>query len=145
MNESPSPESGIFRDEIIVPPSAIDTNGHVNNVVFVQWMQDIAIRHFNSRVPLQILKSAGAIWVVRSHTIEYLSPAFAGERLLLATWIVDFGRVRSLRRYEFRRASDNKLIVTGATDWVLVNSASGRPSSIPDAVKNAFVLLPDKN
>ena len=131
----------IFREEFLVPPGAIDGNGHVNNVVFVQWMQDVAVRHFDSAGCGEAMSAARATWVVRSHTIEYLAPAFAGDWLEVSTWIVNFSRVRSLRRYQFARMSDGKVIVRGETDWVLVNAATGRPCSIPETIQNAFVQV----
>ena len=136
-------DDAIFRHVITVPETAIDPNRHVNNVVFVQWMQDTAIKHFESIVSLRSLKEANLAWVVRTHQIEYFSPAFAGEQIQISTWIVNFSRVRSLRRYRFDRASDGKLLVRGETDWVMVNRTTGRPASIPDDVRNAFKLHDD--
>jgi len=130
--ESPA----VFRHEFTVTADAIDTNSHVNNVAFVQWMQDVAIRHFAALGGVEPMRAAGGAWVVRSHHVEYLSPAFADERLQVATWVVDVSRVRSTRRYEFWRG--DKLLVRGETDWVFVNAASGKPSSIPDAIKHAL-------
>ena len=132
--------STVFRDQIIVPPTVIDANGHVNNVVFVQWMQDVATRHFNAAGCEKAMHDAGATWVVRSHRVEYLAPAFAGERLEVSTWVVNFSRVRSLRRYRFAKP-DGTVLVRGETDWVLVNAATGRPCSIPESIRHAFVLL----
>jgi acyl-CoA thioester hydrolase len=131
----------IFQEEIIVPPSAIDGNGHVNNVVFLQWMQDIAIRHFDSAGCSEAMRAANATWVVRSHTIEYLAPAFVGDKLQVSTWVVNFSRVRSLRRYQFTHIADGKLLVRGETDWVFVNAGTGRPISIPESIEHAFVLV----
>lgn len=133
--------TAIHREEFVVPESAIDRNGHVNNVAFVQWMQDVATRHFDSGGVNGAMEAAGGTWVARSHKIEYLGPAFSGERLQAHTWIVDFSRVRSLRRYKFLRASDGKLLVRGETDWVFVNAKSGRPCSIPEEIKRAFVTV----
>ncbi|HWN96162.1 MAG TPA: thioesterase family protein [Methylomirabilota bacterium] len=141
MSNTSAVAAAIFRDEFIVPATAIDANGHVNNVVFVQWMQDVATRHFESAGCAEAMRNASAIWVVRSHTIEYLGPAFAGDRLRANTWVVNFSRVRSLRRYQFARASDGKLLVRRETDWVLVNAATGRPCSIPESIQRAFVLV----
>ena len=137
MNQPKAP--AIHHEEFVVPESAIDENGHVNNVAFVQWMQDVATRHFESGGVNGAMKAAGGTWVARSHKIEYLSPAFAGERLQALTWIADFSRVRSMRRYKFLRASDGKLLVRGETDWVFVNAKSGKPCSIPEEIKRAFV------
>ena len=140
MNQSSSGPEGVFREEIVVPASAIDANGHVNNVVFVQWMQEVATRHFNATGCEPAMRQAGATWVVRSHRVEYFAPAFAGECLQVSTWVVNFSRVRSLRRYRFAR-TDGTILVRGETDWVLVNVATGRPCSIPEAIQRAFVLV----
>jgi acyl-CoA thioester hydrolase len=131
----------LHREEFVVPENAIDRNGHVNNVAFVQWMQDVATRHFDTGGGTELMEAAGGTWVARSHHIEYLAPAFAGERLQALTWIVDFSRVRSLRRYQFRRAADGKLLVRGETDWVFVSAKTGRPCSIPEEIKRAFVTV----
>ena len=74
----PNPIS-IYRHVFTVPDSATDQNGHVNNVVYVQWMQDVAILHFGASGGAKAMHGAGATWVARSHRIEYLKPAFAGE------------------------------------------------------------------
>lgn len=117
-----------------IPPEAIDENGHVNNVLYVQWMQDAAVRHFEHLGGVPIMQALGATWVVRSHHIEYLAPAFAGEEIHVRTWVVNIRHVRSLRRYEFQRKADGRLLVRSETDWVLVDAASGRPVAIPPEV-----------
>ena len=141
MSDEMSSADGIFHEEFIVPAEAIDANGHVSNVVFVQWMQDVATRHFEQVGGGELMRKAGAMWVVRSHKVEYFSPAFVGERVQVTTWVASFSRVRSLRRYKFVRAGDTKLLVRGETDWVFVNVSSGRPCSIPEAIEKAFVLV----
>ena len=135
---------GVYRDEFTVPESAIDVNGHVNNVAYVRWMIDVAVRHFRASGSAAAMHDIGASWVVRSHHIEYLRPAFAEDRIQASTWIVNFGRVRSLRRYAFTRMSDGKMLAKGETDWVFVNAESGRPCSIPEQIKQAFTLVPDE-
>ena len=131
----------IYRHEFVVPESALDQNGHVNNVVYVQWMQDVAILHSEACGGPNAMHSTGATWVVRSHNIEYLSPAFAGEQVSALTWVVDFRRARSLRRYRFIREHDNVLLARGETEWVFVDIINGRPRVIPDAVKNTFPVV----
>lgn len=135
----------IYHYEFTISSEALDVNGHVNNVHYVQWMQDVAVRHFESLGGVRLMQDAGAIWVVRSHNVEYLSPAFAGERIEARTWVANIRRVRSLRRYEFVRIADGKLLVRGATDWVFVDAESGRPIAIPDEMIRVIPLLPDKD
>lgn len=133
----------IFTHEFIVPPDAMDENGHANNVNYVQWMQDAAVRHYEFLGGIQITQALGLTWVVRSHLIEYLSPAFEGDLLEIHTWIANLRRVRSLRRYEFIRKKDSQLLARGETDWVLVEIATGRPVSVPLEIAAVFPLQPD--
>ncbi len=121
----------------------MDQNGHVNNVIYVQWMQDIAILHCDSVGGTQATQAAGATWVARSHKIEYLKPAFANEAVVALTWVADFRRVRSLRRYKFVRQNDNTLLARGETDWIFVDAETGRPRTIPNEVIRVFPLVPE--
>lgn len=138
-----SESAGIYREEIVVSEAALDRNGHVNNVVYVRWMQDIAVRHFEKAGGAAASEAIGATWVVRTHSIEYLAPAFAGDRVVIETWVNDIRKVRSMRRYRFSHAESGRTLVKGATDWVFVNRQSGRPQAVPEAVRQCFILLPD--
>lgn len=142
MKDPKSETQAIFRHKFVVPNDAIDRNGHVNNVVYIQWMQDVAIRHSEATGGTSAMQDAGGSWVVRSHQIEYLSPAFAGDEIEIITWVANLRRVKSLRRYKFIRLSDDRLLATGETNWVFVNS-NGRPQAIPENVKSCFTLMPD--
>jgi acyl-CoA thioester hydrolase len=122
----------------------MDENGHVNNVRFVQWMQDAAVRHYESLGGISLSQAVGATWVVRSHNIEYLRPAFAGDCIQVRTWVVNIHRVRSLRRYRFIRVADGKLLVKAETDWVFVNATSGAPMAVPEQILHIFPLLPEE-
>lgn len=128
----------VYSKTLIVPQSVIDENGHVNNVAYVQWMQDIAVEHYTAIGGIGPTQRVGATWVARSHLIEYLLPAFANEQIEIRTWIESYRRVRSLRKYEFVRVSDGKLLVKGETDWVFVDAQTGSPRAIPDEVVRIF-------
>ena len=127
----------MYSKTIQIPASAIDENGHVNNVTYVQWMQDIAVKHYASIGGIQA-QGSDATWVVREHKVEYLLPAFEGEEIEIRTWIEDIRRVRSLRKYEFVRKADGKMLVKGETDWVFVDAKTGRPLAIPGEVTRVF-------
>ena len=129
--------------EIEVTPSLIDANGHVNNVEFVRWMQEAAVRHADAAGCTAATAAAGATWVVRSHHVEYLRPAFAGDRVRVLTWVADYRRAFSLRRYRFVRAGDGVVLAKGETDWVFVDVARGRPRSIPEDIQGMFELGPE--
>lgn len=136
--------SAVYTYTFIVPSEAIDGNGHVNNVTYVQWMQDAAVKHYAALGGVGPMQALGATWVVRSHQIDYFSPAFAGEELEVQTWVVDLRRVRSLRRYEFLRKADGKMLAKGETEWVFVGIQTGRPLPIPEEVSGLFSLLPER-
>jgi acyl-CoA thioester hydrolase len=131
------PLSPIYKKTFVIPQTAIDENGHVNNVAYVQWMQDIAVEHYASIGGIQA-QGPDATWVVRSHRIEYFRPAFVGEEIESRTWVENIQRVRSLRKYEFIRKADEKVLVKGETDWVFVDIKNGRPLEIPQEVVDVF-------
>lgn len=139
MNENNSKD--IYRHEFTVPESTVDMNGHVNNVVYVQWMQDVAVLHSDFVGGTGVMHATGGTWVVHSHKVEYLSPAFANEELVALTWVVNFRLVRSVRRHKFFRKRDNKLLARGETEWVFVDAESGRPRMIPEEIIKLFPLV----
>lgn len=142
-NEEPV-AAGTFIHRFNVPADAIDENGHVNNVVYIQWMQDVAIRHSIASGGTAAMRAAGCTWLVRSHTVEYLSPAYAGDSIEASTWVEYFHRVRSLRQYRFVRTSDSKLLARGETVWVFVSAGTGRPHAIPGSVSACFLPMSNR-
>jgi acyl-CoA thioester hydrolase len=131
----------VYRFDLKVSAEVVDGNGHVNNVAYVQWMQDAAISHSRASGCTQATEAIGATWVARTHHIEYLHPAFAGDTITVLTWVADFRKVRSLRKYKFLRATDSKALAQAETDWVFVDARTGRPLAIPPQIKSAFVIV----
>ena len=126
-----------------VPTSALDANGHANNVEFVRWMQDAGVAHSDSVGCTAATRAAGATWVARSHHIEYRRPVFAGDRIHIRTWVEPARRSFSMRKYEFARPADGALVAKGETDWVFVDVQTGRPRSIPEWIQAMFVAAPN--
>lgn len=128
-----------FTCAFTVGAEAIDENGHVNNVSFVQWMQDVAISHSTAIGFTRELYSAlTSSWVARSHFIKYLAPAFAGDGITITTWIDELSRSSAKRRYRFVRDADQRLLVEAETDWVYINAATGRPMAIHQELRDLF-------
>ncbi|PKN76840.1 MAG: acyl-CoA thioesterase [Deltaproteobacteria bacterium HGW-Deltaproteobacteria-1] len=105
-------------------------------------MQDAAMKHSETAGCTQATNAAGATWVVRTHKIEYFKPAFAGDRIVVATWVADFRRVQSLRKYKIMRPADEAVLAEGETNWVFVDAQKGTLRSIPKEVKETFEPLP---
>ena len=143
MSEAQAEPSREFREKWTVPSEAIDENGHVNNVAYVRWMQDLAVRHWRQLGGMEIQEAFGATWVARSHWIEYLRPGYEGDVLERITWVANIGRVRSTRKYSFVRLEDGREIARGETDWVFVDAKTGRPVGIPRAVHEILPVRGD--
>jgi len=132
----------IYQYKLTVAEDALDVNGHVNNLEYLRWMQLAAVLHSDAEGCTTATIAEKATWVVRTHYVEYLRPAFAGEHIVVMTWVSDFRRVKSLRKYKIFRVEDNALLVEGETDWVFVDAKTGRLRSIPKNVINTFEVLP---
>jgi acyl-CoA thioester hydrolase len=129
----------IFSKQFAVPAGAIDVQGHVSNLAYVGWMQDVAIEHSAAAGwPMRRYLELGAGWVVRSHFIEYLRPAFAAEPLSAHTWVPRFDQRSTPRRYLFVRDTDRAVLARAETIWVFVDLGSGRRRAIPSELLQAF-------
>ncbi|HVM60335.1 MAG TPA: thioesterase family protein [Verrucomicrobiae bacterium] len=131
----------VYKHEVHVTAAAVDANGHANNVAYIQWMQDAAIHHARATGSTAIAESIGATWVVRTHRVEYLRPVFAGETIRVLTWVANFRKVQSLRKYKLVRAGDETVVAQAETDWVFVDAKTGRPRAIPDEIRNTFSIV----
>ena len=132
---------GVFALTFSIPEHAIDELGHVSNLKYIAWMQDIAIQHSAAKGwPVERYLENGAVWVVRSHFITYFRPAFAGETITLLTWVAGMKQRSSARRYLVRRTDDQQVLVEAETIWAYVDRRSGRPQRIPDELRNAFQI-----
>ena len=134
----------VFEYHHDVTPEEIDGVGHVNNIEYVRWLQNAAIAHSSEQGwSAQAYREFGQGWVVRSHHIEYLVPAFVGDSIVVRTWIADMKRVTSLRRYEILRKTDGKKLAIANTNWAFVKFATLQPSRIPAEVISSFEIVPD--
>jgi acyl-CoA thioester hydrolase len=135
----------IFLQAFTVPEEAIDVNGHVNNQEYVRWMQDIAVAHSNEQGwTLARYFASHTMWVIRSHYIEYIRPAFKGDHLIVATWVPAFDEKSAPRKYRFVRKSDAKTVVDAVSVWVYCNARTGRPTLITDDLRAAFPVVTDE-
>lgn len=130
--------------ELKVPQKAIDVNGHVSNVQYVAWMQEAAMAHSASLGwPQERYASIDRAWIIRSHAIEYLLPAFLDDELSVYTWVADFRKIRSLRKFKFFRERDGVVLATAATGFVFCSIRTGRPCPIPEEIRSVFPVIAD--
>ncbi|AXA33516.1 acyl-CoA thioesterase [Francisella adeliensis] len=114
-----------------VLPEHIDPNNHLNNIVYLQWMQDIAIEHVKANGVFEITEELGLTWFAKKHTIEYMSQGFLGDEITVITWVESATKISTLRKYHIYRKSDKKLLCKAETLWIMINLEKGRPAKIP--------------
>ena len=127
----------VFEHDITATAADIDELGHVNNAVWVRWIQDVATAHWNSAA--EPSHQDTYIWVVTRHEIDYLRAVLEGETVTARTWIDPVSKgARSTRHMEFV-GDDGKLRVKAATSWAIIDMESNRPVRIPKDVLAPFV------
>ena len=126
-----------FSLEIIPSTADIDELGHVNNAVWVRWIQDVATAHWNAVAAPEHI--AQWIWVVVRHEIDYLGNVGVGESVSARTWISDPPRgARFDRNMEFTNVA-GKAVVRSKTTWAIVDRASGHIARVPRTVAAPFM------
>lgn len=134
----------IYHHQHTVRDDEIDAQGHVNNLVYLKWMQTAALAHSAEQGwPPERYQQIGAGWVVRSHSIEYLQPAFAGQRIVVKTWVSNFRKIQSLRKYKIFRVADNALLAVSQTNWAFIGLEHHVPRRVPPELVAAFELVPE--
>ena len=134
----------VFEYEHVVTADEIDAQGHAGNVVFLRWMQDAAMGHSTAQGwPPDRYQQTGAGWVVRTHQIEYLQPAWEGDRVVVQTWVADFQKLTSRRRYRILRPGDEQptVLATAETNWVYIGMERRMPRRIPPELSEAFIVV----
>lgn len=108
---------------------------HISNIEFVRWLDRAAELHADSVGQTRAkLLEAGMMWFVARHEIDYRAEAWPGDELLVATWVIDFQRVRSWRGFRIVRPADETIVCEAKTLWVLVDLATRKPKRIDHAV-----------
>lgn len=122
----------VYEKSLTVTKDDLDELYHVNNVRYVQWIQDIAKAHWEQNITKSIKDSF--YWVVVNHFIEYKSPAFLNDQLLIKTFVTKSEGVTSTRVVEMYK--NDKLLVKAETVWCLLSISTNRPTRITDEIAN---------
>ncbi len=126
----------VFEKTIIVDQKDLDELNHVNNVKYVQWVQDIAEAHWLKKASKDILDTY--FWVMIAHNLEYKSPSFLDDEIVIKTYVTESEGVTSTRHVEFFNTTTNKLVVKSVTKWCLIDAASQKPTRITQELKALF-------
>ena len=122
--------------EVAVRPDDIDDLGHVNNIVYLRWVQEAATAHWRASAPVQAVDAVA--WVVRRHEIDYRHPAMPNDRLVIRTWIGAAEGLTFERLTEILRARDGRVLAEARTLWIPIDARSGRPVRVSEEVRRRF-------
>lgn len=125
-----------FSHNFLVAAGEIDENGHVNNVAYLQWVQDVAVAHWQRAATFEMREKY--FWVVIRHELDYKKPAFENEEITAVTWVGEWTAVTCERFTEIRRGDD--LLVKGRTVWCMCDRDTARPARIDKRLKDRFIL-----
>ncbi len=137
MNSSSSDH---FQLRIFVKESDIDPLGHVNNIVYLRWVQDAAVAHWRSAATEA--QKENILWVVTRHEIDYKHPARLGDEIIAVTWVGKATDMIFERHTEIIREKDNRLLSKAKTFWCPINRISGKPMRVDPDVRSRF-SVPD--
>ena len=126
--------------EILVEQKHIDIVGHVNNVVYLRWLEKVAWNHSEKLgMDWQAYEREGKAMVARRHELDYLAAAFEGDQLKVATWIVENDeKISLLRAYQIIREKDGKTLMRARTRWVCMDIKTGKAKRMPASFVKAY-------
>lgn len=122
----------MFELHLTIAPADIDDLGHVNNVVYLRWVQEVASTHWKTTAAAADLERLA--WVVTRQELDYKAAAYLGDDIVGRTWIGATTAITCERFVEIRRAKDDKLMLASRSIWVPVDRTTGRPKRIDDSV-----------
>ncbi len=126
---------------ITASPEDIDELGHVNNAVWVKWIQDVAVGHWMAIAPRE--HDDAYIWVVTRHEIDYRGNVSAGETVTAETWVQDPPRGARFDRHMRFTGADGRVKVEAKTTWAIIDRATGRILRVPSEVAASFLEATD--
>jgi acyl-CoA thioester hydrolase len=136
-----------FSLEVSALPADIDDVNHVSNLVYVRWIQEVAVAHSTAvGWPFDRYRQHGAVFVVRRHEIDYVAPVMLGQTVRLETWVESAKAASCVRRTQIYAASEGRsdgkskeqLVCRGTTLWAFMGFADGRPQRIPEQIRQSF-------
>jgi acyl-CoA thioester hydrolase len=126
----------VFRLAFEPAPADIDENGHVNNVIYLRWAQDMGIAHWRSLAPPEA-QSTWA-WVALRHEIDYRRELKLGETAQGRTWVADAANGPRFDRFIRLDHPEGGMCAQVHTTWVLIEQATGRPRRVPAWITAMF-------
>lgn len=128
----------IFQHPVLLKKTDFDQLGHINNVVYLQWVQDVAEAHWLSITSKPALEKY--FWVALRHEIDYLKEIKPGEEIMAQTYVHSMEGVKSERITTIKNKAD-QIKAKARTFWCLLNAETKRPQRIPEELKKLFIEI----
>jgi len=132
MTENPD----AFELPLSVQAADIDEMGHVNNVTYLRWVQDVAVAHWKALAPAA--DQARLAWIVLHHEIDYKQAAYLGDNIVARTWVGAASRVRFERYTEILRAPDRSLLAKARSVWCPIDVETRKPVNVSAELRVCF-------
>ena len=126
-----------YLQSITATPDDIDELGHVNNAVWVSWIQEVAVAHWMAIASAE--HNAAYVWVITRHEIDYRGNMVAGETVTAETWVQDPPKGARFDRMMRFTGEDGRVKVEARTTWAVIDRASGRLVRVPKDVAALFL------
>lgn len=135
---NPTPENSVaYQFSFAVERKHLDTLNHVNNVVYVQWINDISEKHW-SKITTPVLEKK-YFWVVIRHEIDYINQAVLGDNITIFTWVGKTSGVKSVRHVQIQKGND--VLVKAQTTWCLIDTKTRKPTRIKEDILQVLSTL----
>lgn len=141
MHNNPSTER--YELTMTVTPEDIDMLDHVNNIVYLRWVQDAAVAHWTAAATDE--EKSAVYWVVVRHEIDYLRSARQGDTIIARTWVGGTVKHYFERHTEILRTSDASVLARAKTLWCPIDQKSGRPTRVTENIHKRFSVPTDGN
>lgn len=136
---TPTPATHLpFELEISVQPEDIDLMGHVNNIVYLRWVQEAAVAHW--QIIANRMEQESLLWMVIRHEIDYKRQAFLGDQIIAKTWVGGLRRHAYERHTDLIRKSDDKILAKAVTVWQPVDAVTKKPVRTSKEVQAKFSI-----
>jgi acyl-CoA thioester hydrolase len=136
MSSAVPQDRDVYELPLAVDAGDIDELGHVNNIVYLRWVQEAAVAHWRALAPAEA--QATVAWVVLRHEIDYARPAMPGDVLRARTWVGVAEGLSFERHTEIARQRDGRVLARARTVWCPIDIGSGRPRRVTDALRLLF-------
>lgn len=123
-----------FSQTLTVSETHLDEQNHVNNIVYVQWIQDVAVSHWLNIVSKEVQDKF--TWFLLRHEIDYKQQAFEDEEIMLTTWVGEATKITCYRYTEITKGET--LLVKAKSNWCMIDTETKKPARITDEIREKF-------